>query len=112
MTDVWWQVGQPRLGKLWPPLEPDHAGYFRPCLLCPRNLGGQGTQALPVREIAVGPAAGDAEAVRLHEAGEPYRAAAVVVHDECIAPLNSAEVEHFVAGLVMTRFHKPSSAAS
>lgn len=54
-----------------------------------------------VQELAVGPARGDDEAVARHKKGDPYNAAALVVHEPCLRDRSDAELEIFVEGLVM-----------
>lgn len=113
MTDRVWKVGESRFGKIWPPIDPTHPGFHAECLLCPRPLGGVGEQALCLQELVIGPAHEDTEAIQRHEAGLPYRAAALVVHEECARTLRTqAEVEVFVAGVKMERERISGEAAS
>lgn len=103
MCDVWWRPGLSRRCQVIDPLLPDHAGYAAECMLCPRLLGGQGTQALPLQPIVVGPAEGDERAKLRNSARAHYSAAAIVVHQECADRLSDQELEKFVGGLRMIR---------
>lgn len=101
MTHVWWRAGGPRRGRIIAPIASSHPGYPAPCLLCPRPLGGQGTQALDLQLLVVGPARGDQEAAQRHDAGHWYNAAALVVHAECLALMTDDDIERLVPELVM-----------
>lgn len=103
MTDIWWRAGKPRRCQVLDPLKPDHPGYAAECMLCPRLLGGKGSQALPVQPLVVGPATGDTRAELRHAARLHFFAAAIVVHQECAEHLTDAELDTFVAGLRMIR---------
>ena len=103
MTDIWWRAGQPRRCQVFDPLLPSHPGYAAECMLCPRPLGGQGTQALPVQPIVVGPAVDDERAKLRDAARLHYFAAAIVVHQECADRLSDEKLMTFVNGLRMIR---------
>jgi hypothetical protein len=76
------------------------AGWGSDCPLCSRQLGGLGEEALPLRELAVGPAHGDHAAQEAHNAGRWYNCAAVIVHAKCL-DRPGLDLETFVKTLEM-----------
>lgn len=111
MTYVQWRRGLTRRGEVRRALGADDQCYGATCLLCDRTLGGDGPRAVPIQFLVVGPAEGDTDAQIAHDSGHWYGAAALVVHQPCLASRDDQWIEQFAAGLRMTPFQAGGTGA-
>ena len=79
---VRWKRGEPREGRIFPPLEANHPAMDKPCAnpACPDLLGDE----TPVQLLAIGPNPSDPEDVERHRAGRWYNAVATLAHARCL----------------------------
>lgn len=85
VTYVRWQKDEPREGRVFPPLDPDHSSYGVDCLLCQRILG----IGIPVQLLAIGPE--DADSRDRHAQGRWYNALSIIVHASCLQGVDVPE---------------------
>lgn len=78
MVHSTWRPGQPRTGRVFPPLPQEHAFAALPCS-CERPLAN----GLPVREIVLGPVGGDPLADLTGDRDTPLEVVATIVHRDC-----------------------------
>lgn len=83
-TFVRWRAGEPREGRVFPPLDPSHPAAAESCAVC-ESLLGDGS---PVQLLAIGPLTPAAH--QEHRAGRWYSALALLFHAACLGTEVSA----------------------
>lgn len=92
-----WKAGEPRRGRPFEPLTSDHPLTMRPCVVCGIRLGN-GTR---LTLVAVG--ATSDESMERYLAGRWFDAAALAVHEHCVADMTEPELAELVADLVLVQ---------
>lgn len=75
---VRWQKDEPRKGREFPPVSPEHPNFNEPCRVCTRPLG----DGKPIALVAIGPNSEDAW--QRHQVGRWYSAQAGAFHAGCV----------------------------
>ena len=95
MIYIRWKRGEPRRGRTFPALTPDHPSYQHPCPECGGMLGAAERVVL----IAVGPVGDDGR--DRHDAGRWYSAGGVLAHETCVDHLDEPALDRLAAELVV-----------